>query len=98
MTGCVMYPPERLTSFSRAGCLEISVWGEGAGFVAAIFGFPLPNVAPDAPDVFSDQSLTALTADATCARGGVLAVCAGAWWMPNREIITAMTAATNPFI
>jgi hypothetical protein len=25
-------------------------------------------------------------------------VCVGAWWMPNREKIAAMTAATNPFI
>ena len=74
------------------------VCGEGAGFVAAIFGFPLPNAAPDAPEVLSDQSSTAEAADATCALGLVLAMCVGGLWMPNREIIAAMTAATNPFI
>ena len=86
MTGCVMY------------CLMMVAWGEGAGFVAAIFGFSFPNAAPDAPDVLSDQSSTEAAADATCARGIVLATCVGGWWMPNRERNAVMTAATNPFI
>ena len=69
-TGCVMYPPERLTSFSRAGCLTTVVCGELAESAGALCGV----VVPGSFDTGWNGSSTAVTAAATSALGGELAV------------------------
>jgi hypothetical protein len=82
ITGCVMY------------CLTMVACGEGVESIVALCRV----LVPGSFDTAWNGSPTAVTAAATCALGGVLTVCAGAWWMPNRERIAAIAVASSAFI